>query len=220
VSAPLKKATLPRVLRKRERTRAELVAAAEHLVADRGMDAVSIDDITEAADVAKGTFYTHFADKSDLGAAIAHSIRVELEEKVTALNDGIGDAALRMANGLSTFLAFAITQPVRVRALLRLIPSIVDPDMPINAGIRGDVMLGLKAKRFWVASVDAAVVALLGIAIAAEMRLTDTMHRVSDPYAFAIQSLTTALVTLGLKQTEAARLAKTAMETRRKELKS
>jgi hypothetical protein len=145
---------------------------------------------------------------------------VELEDKVTAVNEGIGDAAVRMANGLSTFFAFAITQPVRVRALVRLIPSIVDPDMPINAGIRGDVMLGQKTKRFWVASIDAAVVALLGIAIATEMRLTDTVHRVHEPYAFATQALTTALVTLGLKQTEAMGLAKTAMETRRKELKS
>ena len=52
--------------RKRERTRGELVAAAERLVALRGLDALSIDEITEEADVAKGTFYTHFQDKDDL----------------------------------------------------------------------------------------------------------------------------------------------------------
>jgi hypothetical protein len=43
----------PRTLRKRERTRGELVAAAERLVAARGLDALSIDEITEEADVAK-----------------------------------------------------------------------------------------------------------------------------------------------------------------------
>jgi len=208
-----------RTLRKRERTRGELVAAAEGLVAKRGLDAVAIDEIVEAADVAKGTFYTHFADKNDIAAAIAHHIRSELEEKIATLNDGIGDAALRMANGLSTIFAFAIAQPVRTRALIRLIPSTVDPDMPINTGIRSDVLLGVKTKRFWVASVNAAVVALLGIAISAAMRLSDEAHRVADAHTFATDALTTALAAIGVKQAEAARLAKTAMDTRRKESK-
>jgi AcrR family transcriptional regulator len=215
----MKNGIMPRAVRKRARTRGELVAAAEQLVAKRGLDAISIDEITEAADVAKGTFYTHFADKGDLPAAIATPIRIELEEKITAANEGVDDAAVRMANGLSTFFAFAITQPVRARALIRLIPGVVDPDMPINAGIRSDVTLGLKTKRFWAASVNAAVVTLLGMASSAAMRLTDAAHRVADPYAFSSEVLTTALVALGLKRSEAARFAKTAMDNRRKELK-
>jgi AcrR family transcriptional regulator len=203
-------------LRKRERTRGELVAAAEHLVAQRGLDAISIDEITEAADVAKGTFYTHFADKNELAAAIANTVRAELEEKVTVLNQGVADAAVRTANGLSTFFALAIEQPVRARALIRLTPTLVHPDMPLNAGIRGDVKLGANTKRFWVSSVEVAVVVLLGISVATVMRLSDPVNRVSKPYDFAIQSLTTALVALGLKQAEAARLAKAAMENRDK----
>jgi len=218
--AVVKKEPLSRMTRKRERTRGELVSAAEQLVAERGLDAISIDEITDAADVAKGTFYTHFTDKNDLGAAIARAIRLELEQKIASLNEGIGDAAVRMANGLSTFFVFAISQPVRARALVRLNPGTVDPEMPINAGIRGDVMLGSNTKRFWAASIDAAVVALLGVAVATVMRLTDSVHRVSQPYAFAMQSLTTALVALGVGQTEAVRMARTAIENRRKEMKS
>jgi AcrR family transcriptional regulator len=215
----MKNGIMPRAVRKRARTRGELVAAAEQLVAKRGLDAVSVDEITEAADVAKGTFYTHFADKGDLAATIANHIRIELEEKITAVNDGVDDAAVRMANGLSTFFAFAVAQPVRARALIRLFPGVVDPEMPINAGVRSDVTLGLKTKRFWVASVNAAVVTLLGMASAAAMRLTDAAHRVADPYAFSSEVLTTALVALGLKRIEAAHLAKTAMDIRRKELR-
>src|SRR6476620_7489252 len=172
MAATLKTTKAPRTVRKRERTRGELIAAAEHLVAQHGMDAISIDEITEAADVAKGTFYTHFADKSELATAIADSIRADLEQKVTMLNQGIADAAIRTANGLSSFFAFAINQPVRARALIRLTPGLVDPDTPINAGIRGDVTLGTNTKRFSVASIDAAVVALIGIAVASVMRLT------------------------------------------------
>lgn len=211
--------TQPRVLRKRERTRGELIAAAERLVAARGLDAISIDDITAEADVAKGTFYTHFEDKDHLAVSIGRSIRLELEAKITATNEGVTDAAVRMANGLSSMFAFTIAQPVRARALIRLIPGAVDPDEPINAGIKGDVALGQKTKRFGGASLNTAVVATLGIAMSAGMRLSDTKHRVTDPYTFAADILTTALVALGIKPAEAARLAKTAMDARKKEAK-
>lgn len=210
-------ATLPRTQRKRERTRGELVAAAERLVAARGLDAISIDEITEEADVAKGTFYTHFEDKDDLALAIGRSIRLELEAKITATNEGVTDAAVRMANGLSSLCAFAIAQPVRARALMRLIPGAVDPDTPINAGIRGDVAMGLKAKRFAVASVNAATVATLGIAMSAGMRLSDEKRRVPEPYAFAAEVIATALAALGVKQAEATRVAAAAMTARKKE---
>lgn len=211
-------APLPRTLRKRERTRGEIVAAAERLVAARGLDALSIDEITEEADVAKGTFYTHFADKDALAAAIGKLIRVELEDKITATNEGVTDAAVRMVNGLSSLCAFAIAQPVRARALLRLIPGVVDPDTPINAGIRGDIVMGAKTKRFAVSSVSAATVATIGIAMSANMHLSGAPRHVPQPFAFAAEIVATALTALGLKQTEAQRLAKIAMNTRKKEL--
>jgi AcrR family transcriptional regulator len=207
----------PRTLRKRERTRGELVAAAERLVAARGLDALSIDEITEEADVAKGTFYTHFEDKDDLAAAVARAIRIDLEGKITATNEGVTDAAIRMANGLSSLCAFAIKQPVRARALLRLIPGVVDPETPINAGIRGDITSGVKSKRFAVASVNAATVATLGIAMSAGMRLSEETRPVPEPFAFAAEIVATALAALGMKLLEAQRLAKTAMDNRKKE---
>lgn len=208
---------LPRATRKRERTRGEIVAAAERLVALHGLDALSIDEITAEADVAKGTFYTHFTDKDDLALAVGSAIREELEDKIATTNEGVTDAAIRMANGLSSLCAFAIRQPVRARALLRLIPGVVDPDTPINAGIRGDIVMGVKTKRFSVASVNAATVATLGIAMSAGMRLSDEARRVADPFAFAAEVVATALVALGLKLTEASRLAKAALDFYKKE---
>src|SRR5215470_15146651 len=108
---------------KRERTREGLVAAAEELFAARGPDAVSIDEITAAADVAKGTFYTHFADKDDIERAIVAAVRKELEAEVGRINTGIGDAGVRMANGLATYLSFCVHQPVRARTLVRLLSN-------------------------------------------------------------------------------------------------
>jgi AcrR family transcriptional regulator len=210
-----------RTLRKRERTRGELVAAAEQLFAAHGVDAVSIDEIVEAADVAKGTFYTHFADKNDLAEAVAGRIRRELEDEVTRTNRGVTDAAERMANGQACMLAFAIAKPVRARALLRLQPRAVDPDAPINIGLRSDVALGLKTKRFAAPSLQAGVVAVIGIAMAAIARLSDAgEHRPKSPHDFAAEMVAMVLIALGLKRPEAARLAQTAIDARKKETNS
>lgn len=209
--------TPARTLRKRERTRGELVAAAERLVAVHGLDAISIDDITHEADVAKGTFYTHFEDKDDLAAAIGARIRNELEAAIDATNATVTDPALRMANGLSTVLAYAMAHPVSARALLKLRPGTIDPDAAINTGIRNDVMAGVKIRRFWVASASASVVTIMGAAISAMMRLSDAAHRMSDASGFAADVIATCLVALGVKPADATRMAASAMSERKKD---
>ncbi len=208
-----------RTTRKRELTRHILVAAAEQLVASHGLDAISIDEITEAADVAKGTFYTHFTGKDDLALAIGNRTRFELEDMVAHRNQGIHDAAERLANGLSIAFVFAISNPLRARALLRLQPRFVDPDESINAGVRSDIALGLSSKRFWARSLSAAVVTTLGAAMSAIMRLTDRNRRVSQPFEFSADIIATVLVALGLKPASAGRLATTAIEFHKKESK-
>jgi len=62
---------------RRERSKA-LTAAALHLFLERGIDGVTIDDITQATGVAKGTFYRYFADKSALVNALIAPVRGEI----------------------------------------------------------------------------------------------------------------------------------------------
>lgn len=194
---------------KRERTRDGLVAAAEALFAARGPDAVSIDEITAAAEVAKGTFYTHFSDKDDIERAIAGTVRRELEAEVTRTNDGITDAGIRMANGLATYLSFAVRHPVRARTLLRLLSGAADPEAPINAGIRGDVLLGVKTKRFDVVSVNAALIAAMGACVAGIAYLIQSPKARAE--RTAIDIVATALRGLDVKPSEARKLADAAV---------
>lgn len=51
---------------KTARTRASIVDNAMRLFAERGFDSVTVDEITQAAGVAKGTFYSYFSVKSDI----------------------------------------------------------------------------------------------------------------------------------------------------------
>lgn len=55
-----------RFQRRREATREQIVRAAEHVMAEKGVHATKITDIAAAADVGVGTFYLHFETKQEL----------------------------------------------------------------------------------------------------------------------------------------------------------
>jgi AcrR family transcriptional regulator len=60
-----------RTQRRVSRTRRRLLDVALALLSERGADAAKIEEITERADVGKGTFYRHFAGKDELVVALA-----------------------------------------------------------------------------------------------------------------------------------------------------
>lgn len=69
------------------KTRLRLIQSALQLIAMRGFPGVTVADITEAADVGKGTFYNYFESKDHILAAIAEIqtgiVRHALEEATT-----------------------------------------------------------------------------------------------------------------------------------------
>jgi AcrR family transcriptional regulator len=56
---------ISRHARRRAQTRKLLVESALRLVLERGYESISIQDITDLADLGRGTFYIHFKDKED-----------------------------------------------------------------------------------------------------------------------------------------------------------
>ncbi len=54
-----------------------ITECAMQLISEKGFDAVSVSEITEAAGVSKGSFYTHFSSKEDL---IEQKIRISYED--------------------------------------------------------------------------------------------------------------------------------------------
>lgn len=89
--------------------RAEIIAAAKQLILDKGISNTSVGDITEAAEVGKGTFYLYFKSKEDvlfslaneMGDKICENVNLialsnELDalEKITCINDKLFDTNL------------------------------------------------------------------------------------------------------------------------------
>ena len=52
--------------RRRLQTRKQLIETTMQLVLEKGYDAISIQDITDRADLGRGTFYIHFKDKEEI----------------------------------------------------------------------------------------------------------------------------------------------------------
>jgi TetR/AcrR family transcriptional regulator, cholesterol catabolism regulator len=63
-------------------TRAQILEAAAALIAERGFEAATVEEITTRADVAKGTFYYHFPAKEDVAVALARDTLARDAEKI------------------------------------------------------------------------------------------------------------------------------------------
>lgn len=67
---------------KRTATREQLISTAIELFTKQGYEATTIDDITKAARVAKGTFYYHFECKEELVMALGQSAMIESASRI------------------------------------------------------------------------------------------------------------------------------------------
>ncbi|MFF2959911.1 TetR/AcrR family transcriptional regulator [Streptomyces sp. NPDC057963] len=77
--------------RRTRRTRKALAAALVELVLERGFGALTVEDITERADVARATFYAHFKGKDDLFTCVTADL---LERLAQRLEPVVADSAV------------------------------------------------------------------------------------------------------------------------------
>lgn len=76
---------LSRRERKKEETRTRIFRAAIQLFRDRGFESTTVDEITEKADVAKGTFFNYFPRKESVLAYLSETRLIEIEENASVI---------------------------------------------------------------------------------------------------------------------------------------
>jgi AcrR family transcriptional regulator len=150
-------------VRRGQRTRLALEDAALGLFSTRGTDAVTIDDIVREAAVAKGSFYTHFADKNALIVNLISAIRSDVEPRVAVANDGLDDYALRLARGLAVYVRFALDEPKRALMLTIADDSQMSASAALNRGLLNDLRRGLASARFAFPTVESAMMFVSGV---------------------------------------------------------
>ncbi|WP_228800842.1 TetR/AcrR family transcriptional regulator [Nocardia terpenica] len=147
--------------RRRERTRNALLDSARKFLSE-GRSAVSIQEITDAADVGFGSFYNHFTSKQQLlDEAVRSALQVysELRDGIVELYDDPAEVftvSFRMTGRLQRQI------PEMVRVVLNSGMSIMLREQGLAPRARHDIIAAQQAGRFEPMDPDVAVMAAGG----------------------------------------------------------
>ena len=103
--------------RRQKRNRRALIDAASQIMSDKGIDASTMLEIAELADVGAGTVYNYFRSKEDLAIAVLEELMYDLALRIEKVTDTFTDPAQVYAFGIRTVIDTA-TQDTRWRQLL------------------------------------------------------------------------------------------------------
>ncbi|MEQ8234314.1 MAG: helix-turn-helix domain-containing protein [Gammaproteobacteria bacterium] len=133
---------------RRRATRAQLLDAAFHLMAERGADGVTIKEITDTADVGFGSFYNHFESKQAIHAAVIEREYAAHADALDRLVADVDDVAEVVAIAVRHTLERAGREPVWGRFLVREGFSSASLSDGLGARFLRDVQRGLACRRF------------------------------------------------------------------------
>jgi AcrR family transcriptional regulator len=190
---------------RRARTRRRLLDAGQTLIAERGVAALRIAEITEQAGVALGSFQNHFASKDELVEAViveaVQTLAAQIVEGPAAQDEE--PAAVAIA-ALRKFVRLAYEDPAFCRPLVNLAHS----EEVFVAAIRPYAQTALEraveAGAFAIDDIDLAVTFIVAGALAVIRRILDG-HLGADA---DIQLARATLLGFGVSADEAERLSR------------
>jgi AcrR family transcriptional regulator len=111
MSMPLPPAASGRVDRKKEQTRQKVIAATMHLIREHGFDGVTMEQIADAADIAKGTLYHYFPVKEAIVSAYLDRESLARNAERMVRMRGLPDTRSRLTASLTELIAAVRAQP-------------------------------------------------------------------------------------------------------------
>ena len=106
-----------RVARRQKKNREALIRAASEVMSDKGIDAATMLEIAERADVGAGTVYNYFKSKDELAIAVLEDMMHDLAVRIEEVTGSFEDPAEVYAFGIRTVLETATTD-VRWKQML------------------------------------------------------------------------------------------------------
>jgi AcrR family transcriptional regulator len=155
-----------RLERRKQRTRAALISAAQRLIAE-GKVNVPILEITQAADVGMGSFYNHFDSKEQLFEAAVTDVLDAHGAMLDRLTESIDDPAETFATSFRLTGRMFRRRPQESEILLANGPALLASDRGLAPRALRDIKAGADAGRFKVDDPELALAmaggALLGL---------------------------------------------------------
>ena len=93
--------------------------AAIWLFVEKGTTQVTISELAQAANVARGTLYRNIGSMADLFDRVVAEFSANLHRRISASFDGIDDPAARLATGLRLWVRYAYENPTIGRFAVR-----------------------------------------------------------------------------------------------------
>jgi AcrR family transcriptional regulator len=162
--------------RRRERTRRRLTDAGRQLITEKGVAGLRIQEITECADVALGSFYNYFQSKDDLVEAV---VTQSLEELAAAIVSGAGDQpdpAAVTSIAVRRFVRLAYDDPDFARLVVNLSHAETLFARAVHPTAQSVVEQGLASGRFTVPDVEVAVNLVVGSSLSLIRAILDGEH--------------------------------------------
>ncbi len=112
--------------RRREKTRLDLLEAAERVIAAKGYHQTRIADIATEADVGLGTFYLHFKTKNEIFIELIETGAAELRAEINAAKAGVETVEDKLRITIGTILDAAAEHPEQFRIVFGHGPAFLD----------------------------------------------------------------------------------------------
>ncbi len=151
-----------RVARRRAKVRQRILAVAEQLMVERGVDAVTIDEIAAAADIARRSFYHYFDSKHDVLVPIARSRTKALNRRVDRIVAKLDDPAQVMATAIRYTLRALPEDPLCCWFVLKSGLPQERLQEGVGESAMRDAMRGVEAGRFRIDNPEVIGLALAG----------------------------------------------------------
>jgi AcrR family transcriptional regulator len=198
-------ASASRVDRRKERTRRALIDAARRILAERGTTDVSIQEITDTADLGFGTFYNHFDTKADLFEVAVEEVLEEYGAGLDRACEQLEDAAEIYAVGVRMTTRLASTQPAVAQVLVQVGFSYAWSESGLAARALRDIRRGIAEGRFTIDDPRLGLVSTAGCVLAFITLSLDRPGELSDGDADALAEM--LLRMLGMTPRAAASVA-------------
>jgi AcrR family transcriptional regulator len=196
-----------RTERQRLRTRRLLLDAGRTLIAAKGVAGLRIQDITEEADVALGSFYNYFQSKEELLEAVITESLSDLTSAIITNVDDDTDPAEVVALANLRVIRLAYDEPDFARLIVNIGHSEALFGDAVHPYARIAVERGIESGRFVVGDIEVLLTAVIGGAFALIREILDGRHGARAHHAFARH----VLASLGLPPDEAEAVVRAAV---------
>jgi AcrR family transcriptional regulator len=189
-----------RLERRKQRTRAALVRAAQRLIAE-GKINVPVLEITKVADVGMGSFYNHFDSKEQLFEAAIADVLDAHGAMLDRLTESIDDPAETFATSFRLTGRLFRRRPQESEVLLANGPALLSADRGLAPRALRDIKVGVDTGRFKVDDPELALAMAGGALLGLGKLLRDNPDR--DDACAADSVTESVLRLLGLSAEEA-----------------